>query len=458
MNNGHSLALINRETGNIDAYSSFNVLNIGELNANSRYVNKKSGTIYVGGIDGFISFHPDSIKKNIYKPNVVITDIKVLYNSVLPGDTLMSGYIIKKSIAYTKYIELSHIENNIAIDISALHYNAPENNSYKYRLIPLEEDWETVSYSSKTVKYNNLNPGNYTFEFMASNNDGIWNEEPGYLQIYIQPPFWLTWWFRIVFIILILGLILWIYKYRMSRIKKINLELEQRVQERTVQLANINQELESFSYSVSHDLRAPLRAINGFSHALNEDCYDRLDNKGKEYLNRIQSASLNMSTLIDELLKLSRISKNRLQLERINLSEIVIFMLNMLKHGNPNRKTSFKIDPVVRAIVDKGLFEIFLRNLIDNAWKFTSQNEVTEIEFGKSKIKNESVFYIKDNGIGFDMNYVDKLFEPFQRQHKEYEGTGIGLAIVNRIIKRHGGRIWAEGEPQKGSTFYFTLP
>ena len=165
-----------------------------------------------------------------------------------------------------------------------------------------------------------------------------------------------------------------------------------------------------------------------------------------------------MSTLIDELLKLSRISKNRLQLERINLSEIVIFMLNMLKHGNPNRKTSFKIDPVVRAIVDKGLFEIFLRNLIDNAWKFTSQNEVTEIEFGKSKIKNESVFYIKDNGIGFDMNYVDKLFEPFQRQHKEYEGTGIGLAIVNRIIKRHGGRIWAEGEPQKGSTFYFTLP
>ena len=165
-----------------------------------------------------------------------------------------------------------------------------------------------------------------------------------------------------------------------------------------------------------------------------------------------------MGNLIDELLKLSRISKNHLKLEQVNLSEIVIFMLNTLKQSDPERKTNFKIDPVVRANIDKGLFEILLRNLVDNAWKFTSKNDITEIEFGKSRLNNERVFYIKDNGIGFDMNYVDKLFEPFQRQHKEYEGTGIGLAIVNRIIKRHGGRIWAEGEPQKGSTFYFTLP
>jgi len=236
------------------------------------------------------------------------------------------------------------------------------------------------------------------------------------------------------------------------------MELEQRVQERTIQLANINQELESFTYSVSHDLRAPLRAINGFSNALQEDFYDKLDERGKDYLKRIHFASINMGNLIDHLLKLSRISKNRLKLEKANLSEMVIFMLDALKYGNPDRKTKLTIDPVVRANVDKGLFEILLRNLIDNAWKFTAKNEVTEIEFGKTKINNETVFFIKDNGIGFEMNYVDKLFEPFQRQNKEYEGTGIGLAIVNRIIKRHGGKIWAEGEPQKGSTFYFSLP
>jgi len=458
LNNGHSLTLINNSTGEIIGYSSLNILNIGELNINSRFKNNKSGHMFVGGIDGFVYFHPDSIKKNRQIPNVVITDIKVLYNSIVPGDTLLSGYIISKSIAQTKYIRLSYNENNIAIDMSALHFNAPQNNLYKYRLMPIEKDWEIVPYNSKTVKYNNLNPGEYNFQFSASNNDGVWNDMGNYLQIYIEPPYWQAWWFRIAVFLLILGVILWAYKYRIRQIKRINLKLEQRVQERTVQLANINQELESFTYSVSHDLRAPLRAINGFSHALKEDCYDKLDNKGKDYIKRILLASLNMGSLIDELLKLSRISKNNLKLETINLSEIVLFLLNSQKQNEPDRKTKFTVDPVVRAIVDKGLFEILLRNLIDNAWKFTSKNKLTEIEFGKLKIKNETVFFVKDNGIGFDMNYVDKLFEPFQRQNTEYEGTGIGLAIVNRIIKRHGGRVWAEGESNKGSIFYFTLP
>ena len=458
LNNGHSLTVINPSNNVIEGYNGYNILKIGELNVNTNYKDEKSGHMFVGGIDGFVYFHPDSIKKNTHIPNVVITDIKVLYNSVAPGDTLMSGYILNKSITRTKYIELSYKENNIAIDMSALHFNAPQNNLYKYRLTPLEEDWQTVPYSAKTVKYNNLDPGEYFFQFSASNNDGIWNENGNYLNIYIKPPFWLTWWFRISFILIVISLIFWGYRHRVRRIKRINQELEQRVQERTVQLANINQELESFTYSVSHDLRAPLRAINGFSNALKEDYFDKLDNKGKDYLKRIHFASLNMGSLIDELLKLSRISKNNLKLEKVNLSEIVIFMLNSLRQNNPDRKTKFTVDPVGRASVDKGLFEILLRNLTNNAWKFTSKNEVTEIEFGKVKINNEAAFYIKDNGIGFEMDYVDKLFEPFQRQNKEYEGTGIGLAIVNRIIKRHGGRIWAKGKINKGSTFYFTLP
>lgn len=220
-----------------------------------------------------------------------------------------------------------------------------------------------------------------------------------------------------------------------------------------------NKEMETFSYSVSHDLRAPLRGIDGFSNALLEDYSSKLDEKGKEYLNRIRESSQHMSQLIDGMLKLSRISRKEMHPDRVNLSSIVRSISEELKRSLPDRKAEFIIPQEIIAYGDKSLLDALLSNLLENAWKFTSKCNQTRIEFGNLHQNGEVVYFIKDNGAGFDMHYSDKLFQPFSRLHnqKDFPGTGIGLANVQRIVRRHGGRVWAEGELNKGATFYFTL-
>jgi len=221
----------------------------------------------------------------------------------------------------------------------------------------------------------------------------------------------------------------------------------------------LRQELESFSYSISHDLRAPLRALDGFSETVLLDYKDKLDAQGQDYLNRIREASQTMSQLINDMLKLSRIIRAAIQQEMVDISELVKSIAIELQESQPGRKVKFVIAPDILVAGDPGLLDICLKNLLENAWKYTSKNPNALIEFGKTQQNGEKVFFVRDNGIGFDMTYSDKLFQPFQRLHtdREYLGTGIGLAIVKRVIRRHGGRIWAESEIGKGTTFYFTI-
>jgi PAS domain S-box-containing protein len=225
------------------------------------------------------------------------------------------------------------------------------------------------------------------------------------------------------------------------------------------ELETANQELEAFSYSVSHDLRAPLRGINGFSAALLEEYADKLDDRGREYLNNVRESSQTMGQLIDDLLNLSRINRVEMSVGEVDLSEIVSLIAEDLKKSQPDRKAEFVISSGVTVVADSNLIISMLRNLFENAWKFTGKRELTQIEFGVLKDRTPQVYYVKDNGIGFDMRYSDKLFRPFSRLHSqnEYSGTGIGLANVQRIINRHGGKVWAEGEVNKGATFYFTF-
>ena len=225
------------------------------------------------------------------------------------------------------------------------------------------------------------------------------------------------------------------------------------------ELASSNQELEAFSYSVSHDLRAPLRSLSGFSGMLSEDCRDKLDAQGKDYLNRIQSSAQLMNQLIDDMLRLSRVGRAEINFEKVDLSELVRDIAEELRSTQPNRKVEFAIQPDVTASGDKSLLRILLQNLLGNAWKYTTKTKNVKIEFSINKLEGKTVYFIKDNGAGFDMTYKDKLFKPFQRLHSnlDYPGTGIGLAIVQRIISRHGGKIWAEGKIGEGATFYFTL-
>jgi light-regulated signal transduction histidine kinase (bacteriophytochrome) len=239
----------------------------------------------------------------------------------------------------------------------------------------------------------------------------------------------------------------------------LNLQLEQRVTERTEQLASTNRELDAFAYSVSHDLRAPLRGIDGFSLALIDDYGGCLNDEAKDYLRRIRNGCVRMGELIDVMLRLSRITRGEIHRMPVNLGEMARQVAEELQQGEPDRSVEFVIHPVEDVYADPALFRSVLDNLIGNAWKYSRNNTDARIEFGSMKNDGETNFYIKDNGAGFNMEYADKLFSPFQRLHRsdEFEGIGIGLASVQRIVLRHGGRIWAKGDEGKGATFFFTL-
>jgi len=238
-----------------------------------------------------------------------------------------------------------------------------------------------------------------------------------------------------------------------------NEQLEIRVKERTQELASSNQELEAFSYSVSHDLRAPLRTIDGFSLALEEEFGERLDAQGKDYILRVRNGVQRMGTLIDSLLQLSRVTRSDVQRERMDLSQLATLVFREIQAGDPEHQVNWIAQPGVMAEADPRLMRIALENLIGNAWKFTARTPDATVTFGSSPQNGKIVYFVRDNGAGFEMQYVDRLFTAFQRLHgeREFKGSGIGLATVSRIIRRHHGSIWAEGEPGKGATFFFTL-
>jgi light-regulated signal transduction histidine kinase (bacteriophytochrome) len=244
-----------------------------------------------------------------------------------------------------------------------------------------------------------------------------------------------------------------------QEVARLNADLELRVVARTEQLEATNRELESFAYAISHDLRAPLRALDGFSEILIEDYGDRLDETGQAHLLRIRNAAGHMSELMDALLQLSRLSQEELHREAVDLSAAAAEIFAGLRAGGRSRVVDVIIAPGLVADCDRRLTRIALDNLIGNAWKYTARRPEARIEVGASEEEGAVVFFVRDDGAGFDMRYADKLFGAFQRLHTddEFEGTGIGLATVQRIVHRHGGAIWAEGAVDEGATFSFTL-
>jgi light-regulated signal transduction histidine kinase (bacteriophytochrome) len=245
-----------------------------------------------------------------------------------------------------------------------------------------------------------------------------------------------------------------------QEIRELNQNLERRVSDRTAELEAVNKELEAFSYSVSHDLRAPVRQIDGFSQLLLSRYTDKLDDRGKDFLQRIRVNTQQMGELIDGLLALSRVTRSELQRTEVNLSALATESSTRLQQMQPERQVESAIAPEIIVTGDARLLRVLLENLLGNAWKYTANQTHPRIEFNALQQENgQIVYFVRDNGAGFDLNYADKLFAAFGRLHSsaEFSGTGIGLATVQRIVHRHGGQIWAEGKVGEGATFYFTL-
>ncbi|MBI3147965.1 MAG: hypothetical protein HYZ17_05565 [Betaproteobacteria bacterium] len=244
-----------------------------------------------------------------------------------------------------------------------------------------------------------------------------------------------------------------------QEVHQLNTELEERVASRTAELQAVNRELEAFSYSVSHDLRAPLRAIDGFSAILLQSHAEQLDEPSRNLLARIVAAAQRMGRLIDDMLALARVNRSPLHFEHLDLAALARTVAEELAHSQPERQVEFAIAESLPDVADPNLIRVVLENLLGNAWKFTRTRNAARIEFSMAMAAGERVYCVRDNGVGFDMVYADKLFGPFQRLHRpeEFPGTGIGLATVQRLIHRHRGRIWAESRQGHGAAFYFTL-
>lgn len=324
--------------------------------------------------------------------------------------------------------------------------------------------------------------GRHHFEVRARDEDFNTDATPATLDFVVLPAVWRQGWFILLMLVLT-GLIVtqsirvFQEQSRLRRtnrqlaaeikdrehaeaaLSRLNLELDQRVKERTTELELANKELESFSYSVSHDLRTPLRSIDGFSRALLEDYADKLDAEGKENLQTVRDASQRMGLLIDDMLRLAQINRSEMRWTEVDLSQLARQVAGDLKASAPDREVEFVIAADCVVCGDAGLLRIVLENGLGNAWKYTGKKAAAKIEFGKTESPKGPAYFIRDNGCGFDMKYVHKLFGAFQRLHNtsQFPGTGIGLASVQRVIHRHGGQVWIEGKPDQGTTLYFTL-
>ena len=244
-----------------------------------------------------------------------------------------------------------------------------------------------------------------------------------------------------------------------EEVRRLNSELEQRVQLRTAELQASNQELESFTYSVSHDLRAPLRHVDGYAQILLEEFGPKMDAEAQRFANKIREGSQNMGRLVDDLLNLSRVGKKELARQKADLNQLLQSVVADMNLEAPNRHIDWQMEELPPVECDPGLVKQVFVNLLSNAVKYTRPRERAKIEIGRIKSNGDNVLFVRDNGVGFDMKYSGKLFGVFQRLHRsdEFEGTGVGLATVSRIVRKHGGNIWAEATPDKGATFFFTL-
>lgn len=432
--------------------------------------NSCTGGVFPGGIkthdgklwfatpDGIVEVNPSEITIKPGKSSIVITQL------LCNDDTIYQTGIVKLPAG------VIHLD----IEYTAPGLNAPDDMKFRYKLEGYDSEWET-GHRDRRAHYTKVPPGNYRFVAEVTDEFGQWTGNQVAVNIEVAPFYYQTWWFILICIVTGILLLYFSATYRLKQIREKELEvlvrkrtdeisrlnesLEQQVIDRTSQLSAANAELETFTYSVSHDLRAPARRIGGLIDVIMEDYGGKLDDNGRDLLLKISESTKNIGELIEEFLKLSRIARQEITRMDIDLSALAEEISVKLHQQHPGRKVQWLIERGILLNADANLVRIVLQNILDNAWKYTQNVEEAIIEVGLTEKEGKKMIFIRDNGAGFDMNHYNKLFIPFQRLHSENEfsGTGIGLATVKRIVLKHGGAIFAEGTPGLGATFYFTF-
>lgn len=478
-----------------------------EFSINAIIKDKKTGEVFAGGIKGFNYFKPELIRNNTIPPIVKIVDLKLFNKSVSVRQLINNKIILDQYISSLNELKLSYKENVISFEFAALQYHAPEENQYAFKMEGFDKDWNYVK-NQRIATYTNLPPAKYTFMVKAANNDGVWNETPTKLTLYITPPWWKTTLFRLAVSLIIISSILYYYWLRMKIMQQRQRHLENMVIKRTEELSEANVMLEekqeeislqneellnhrynlenlvenrtselkaakikaeeserlksSFLANMSHEVRTPMNAIIGFSNLLEDET---LDKEEKSYfINMIKNNGSTLLTLIDDILDISLIEAKQLVLykEVFSLDEILkeIYSYYTLRNTKDIRIEIIHNQQLNHTIYnDPVRFRQIMNNLVGNAIKYT---ETGYIKFGYL-IENEYIkIFVKDTGIGINSEDINKIFDYFYKaessETKLYQGTGIGLSICKKLVESMGGTIWVESEPGKGSSFYFTLP
>lgn len=434
--------------GDIITYNREDGLQGNEFNGNSSFKDA-AGRLYFGGTNGFNSFIPAEIETNITVPQTTITAVRIFGQE--PG----SG----ADPSVMQELELNHDSNYISLDFAGMDATSSQKLKYQYKLEPFEREWVDNG-TRRSVTYTNLPPGRYVFLARASDRNGNWHENSSQLKIFIRPAFWQTWWFKSALALAALALLAFLYYMRTSLLQKQKKELEQHVEENTKELVQKNQELKAFSASVSHDLRNPLWQIRQYAEIISNEIESGDMEKARHLVRRIENISEDASGLVEDLLQFSQFDETDFTYSRVDLSALALDVASQMREADTARNIRFDIEDGLQAQADERMIRILLNNLFSNSWKYTEREQFPLVEFGKEERKGETIFFVRDNGVGFDMSAAKDIFLPFNRFHGdgEFSGSGIGLSLVQRIVHRHGGRIWAESELGEGAVFYFTLP
>lgn len=453
LSTNHGLSRFDPVKRSFKNYDASHGLQSNEFNFGAHF-RSRTGELFFGGVNGFNAFHPGRLESVGEPPPVVLTEFSKIDRAVDLG----------RPIFDVDEIELTHRDYLFSFEFAALDYAAPEKNRYRYRLEGLDQGWIDLG-RRRRVTFTDLDPGRYMLRVQGANHDGVWKEDGPALGITIRPPVWQTWWFRMAAAVVLIGALLGLHNRRMKKVRRRQqerAEVERGVErERLIaQLEGKNAELERFTYTGSHDLKGRLLTIRGFLGFLKRDAAEGKTEHVLRDVDRVDAVAEKMYRLLEDLLQLARLGHQVNPSQEVPFDDLVVEAVEMVDGEIRQRGVELVIAPDLPVVAgDRRRLIELLQHLLQNAVKYMGNQSSPKVEGDVRRLVGGGrVFYVRDNGIGIEPRFHDQVFGLFERLSADSEGTGVGLAVVKRIVELHGGRVWVESDgPGRGSTFCFTL-